>query len=217
MPFGADFREKADKDMPEKLRREGPAILTILIDYARKWYERGLPESETVNDTSAEYILDEDVVRQFIAEKCVRGDEEAVPRAELYQAFTTWLKSNKPPSAKGFKDKMLSRGYDCRRNGRMDGLTCFFGLRLLREGEEKPPEQADLFKNDPPMNRAETIKTDKLTKYTPISESSYTRSENRKLSEIPPKMVSLSVSVSGTENPQEDADVWGNPFDREGG
>jgi putative DNA primase/helicase len=217
VPFRADFRAQPDKDMPNKLRAEGPAILAILIDYARRWHERGLPESKAVTEASAEYILDEDVVRQFIAEKCVRGDGEAEPRAELYKAFTAWLKSNKPPSAKSFKDKMLSRGYDCKRNGKLDGLTCFFGLRLLREGEQKPPEQADLFAGEPALEQAGLTKTDELTEIPPFSESSYMRSEYRKVFEIPPKTVSSSVFASGEEKPPEQADFWTNPFDGEGG
>jgi putative DNA primase/helicase len=171
MPFQADFRVNGDPLMKEKLDAEGPAILTILIDYARKWYRDGLPVSETVEKYSADYILDEDAVRQFIAERCVKEDGASVQVIALYDAFKIWLKSSKPPSRKDFKDQLAERGYDCRKEARQNEnrlKSCFFGLRLLIKGEEKPPEQAELINHDPSMSQ---IPCSNVPKKTPISKS----------------------------------------------
>ena len=188
MPFRADFRINPDPRMKEKLDEEAPAILTVLIDYARKWYGNGLPASETVEQYSAEYILDEDVIRQFAAEKCVREEGASVQVTVLYDAFKAWLKSSKPPSRKDFKDRMAERGFDCRKEARANEnrlKSCFFGIRLLGKGEEKPPEQAELLTQDPALEQI-SGKCSNVPKFTPVWESSYTGSDNRKKVETTP-------------------------------
>ena len=135
IPFEADFRQNPDKHLLEKLLAEGPAILTILAEYARRWYEDGLPKSETIEVASREYLLDEDQVAQFIAEKCKVDSGARVERGELYEAFSSWL--GKPVSKKTFKERLVGKGFDLKKSGEGSTLnkTCFFGLRLLQEGE----------------------------------------------------------------------------------
>jgi P4 family phage/plasmid primase-like protien len=199
MPFLASFKDRPDRDMGAKLTAEAPAVLAILIEYARRWYRDGLPASDVITASSDEYILDEDAVRQFIAERCVRGDGEAVPRAVLYSAFTQWSGAARPPSAKSFKDKMLARGYQCRRETRAGPNrfeTCFFGLRLLREGEEKPPEQGELIIQGPSPDGApgaDVPECANVQKIPPILETfPYTRG-NEKFPKIPPKIAHLHI------------------------
>jgi putative DNA primase/helicase len=219
VPFAASFAAAPDKNMREKLRAEGPAILAILIEYARRWYGRGLPDCGIVKKASDEYLFDEDAVRQFVAEKCVRGDGESVPRADLYAAFCSWL-SGRPPSAKSFKDKMTARGYGCRKEGRRNEnyqKSCFFGLRILREGEEKPPEQEDLFKGGPEAAQNQDL-LPVLPEFTLFSNNFYMRNESKKVLENTPFFGSTGSSgePEATPPPPEDG-AWRNPFDGEEG
>jgi putative DNA primase/helicase len=41
IPFEVNFRENPDKGLPEKMLAEGPAILTVLAECARRWYKNG--------------------------------------------------------------------------------------------------------------------------------------------------------------------------------
>ena len=135
IPFKADFRQNPDKYLPEKLLAEGPAIITVLAEYAQRWYKNGLPKSETVEAASREYLLDEDQVAQFIAEKCKVESGARVERGELHEAFKSWL--GKDISKKTFKERLVGKGFDLSMSREKDTFNkrCFFGLRLLLEGE----------------------------------------------------------------------------------
>lgn len=99
IPFNATFRG-ADKDMGllDKLKSEGPAILTWMIQGAAKWYADGLAIPSSVRDASAEYLADHDDLGQWIAECCVRVEEAKA--SDLYASFAQWKKARgeNPPS-----------------------------------------------------------------------------------------------------------------------
>jgi putative DNA primase/helicase len=219
IPFVASFAANPDRNMREKLISEGPAILTILIDYARRWYERRLPDCYIVKKASTEYLFDEDAVRQFIAEKCVRGDGESVPRENLYTAFCSWL-SGKPPSAKSFKDKMAARGYECRKERSRNenyNKSCFFGLRLLREGEEKPPEQADLFKDGEEAGQIPEFASS-ASRNKPLFQQFSMRDDYSKVLQNTPFSGRTGRSEEQeAAGPSPEDDIWRNPFEGEEG
>jgi putative DNA primase/helicase len=136
IPFEADFRQNPDKRLLDKLLGEAPAILALLIEYARRWYKNGgFPKSETIEAASREYMLDEDQVAQFIAEKCQIDSGSRVTREELHEAFVSWL--GKPMSKKTLKERLVGKGFNLKKSGEEKTLNkmCFFGLRLLQEGE----------------------------------------------------------------------------------
>jgi putative DNA primase/helicase len=135
IPFEADFRQNPDKGLLDKLIAEGPAILTVLIEGAISWYKNGLPKSGTIEAASREYMFDEDQVTQFISEKCRVESRERIARDELHEAFISW--AGKPISKKIFKERLMGKGFTLKKSGEGKTLNkmCFFGLRLLEEGE----------------------------------------------------------------------------------
>jgi putative DNA primase/helicase len=213
MPFLASFKDSPDRGMPQKLLSEAPAVLAILIEYAGRWYrKKALPLSDTITATSDEYIMDEDAVKQFIAEKCVRGEGESVPKADLYDAFVKWSKANKPPSAKSFKDKMLARGYTCKKENRNNpnrNLSCFFGLRLLREGEEKPPEQGELVIQDPALEQEIAPVCANAPEKGPVLLKPSICAYSEKFSKIPLQIGTLEHSQNSEDLPPRERD-WEN-------
>src|SRR5690606_30389342 len=56
VPFDKPFEEeKRDKNIKEKLKKEHPAILRILVDYCLHWQKEGLVQSDAMKETLNEY------------------------------------------------------------------------------------------------------------------------------------------------------------------
>jgi putative DNA primase/helicase len=138
LPYEASFKANPDKNMRKKLHAECPAILTILIEYARRWYEYGMPECPTVRQASREYIVDADIIASFIAERCFVGPGEMILKEQLLEAYNAWNDTGRKITKKAFKDAMASHGHKEIQAGRGEirGKRCFEGIRLLRKDED---------------------------------------------------------------------------------
>jgi len=133
VPFEADFTKAPDKDLPEKLLAEAPAILAVLIGCAGRYYgKKELPESETIRNASRAYMLDEDVIAQFIAEKCEVKDGAFTPRDEMEKAVNDFL-GEKSMSKKAIKERFEANGFNIKQSGKGEnrGKKGFDGIRLL--------------------------------------------------------------------------------------
>jgi len=134
IPFEADFRKNPNKDLLDELHEELPAILTILIEAAGRWYKEGLPECTIVKDASREYMKDEDLIEQFFDEKCKTDDSTArVEGKILLDKFSEYC--GKKVNKKTFKEGMESKGFKIVQfgNGGMRGKRGYEGICLLSE------------------------------------------------------------------------------------
>ena len=131
IPFDADFKPKPDKHLPEKLLCEASVILTVLIERAGVWYEKGLPESPTVASKTREYILNEDELAEFITDKCTIGEKLRVDRVTMFDTFKNWSVNEKLKKGQ-FYEMMEAKGYKARQSGEEStkGKWCFFGIGL---------------------------------------------------------------------------------------
>jgi putative DNA primase/helicase len=137
LPFDADFKENPDKHLPEKLLAEAPAILALLIEYARRYYKNGcLPKSETVKEASREYMLDEDTIEQFIAERCKTEEKAFTPQDEMEKAIRDYV--GKHLTRKTIKERLEAKGFKFKQTGKtgIAGKRGFSGIRLLTELEK---------------------------------------------------------------------------------
>jgi len=110
IPF--DFiAEKQDRDLPEKLIGEAPAVLAWIIEGARRWYAQGMPDSETVNTASAGYQSEEDSIGPFLAERTKPAG--TVHRTTLYKSYSAWAEDQgeRPMTVKRFNAALRERGY----------------------------------------------------------------------------------------------------------
>lgn len=92
IPFSRVFREREqDHELTHKLSQELPGILNWLISGALDWKDNGLdPTPKKVIDATLLYRSENDRLADFIAERCVVGDDYADRASTLFQGYRLW-------------------------------------------------------------------------------------------------------------------------------
>jgi putative DNA primase/helicase len=84
---------RQDKQLQQKLAAEREGILKWLVDGCLAWQHHGLTTPKKVTDATRTYCESEDLVTQFIQDRCVLGSKDyRVRSTRLYVAFKEWLK-----------------------------------------------------------------------------------------------------------------------------
>jgi P4 family phage/plasmid primase-like protien len=78
---------RPDRDLPEKLKPEWPAILSWAIRGCLEWQRVGLAPPPAVVEATAEYFAEEDAVGRWVEERC-RCDANAT--ATTHDLFADW-------------------------------------------------------------------------------------------------------------------------------
>jgi putative DNA primase/helicase len=82
---------KADPELLEKLKQEAPGILAWLVRGCFAWrQEKDLKPPESVRAATRQYQKDEDIIGQFIDERCIIGQGKEVKAGDLYAAYKQW-------------------------------------------------------------------------------------------------------------------------------
>lgn len=113
-PFINKFsKEKKDKDMPEKLRKESDKVLGWMIKGALKWQKEGLIMPECLENTIASYRKNSDVVEKFIDDECIISKNFTISTKTLYTNYCLWTKYTNEFKHKEskFKEEMVKKGY----------------------------------------------------------------------------------------------------------
>ena len=121
IPFTVYFPpERRDKHLQEKLLTEGPQILAWAIEGARQWLERGLEVPASVSAASTEYLDDEDIIGQFLADETADDPDGFATTSSLHQRFRQWCDTqglHNSGTVRTLQKEIASRGYrDARRN-----------------------------------------------------------------------------------------------------
>ena len=124
-----------DPDLSIKLRAEAAGILNWALAGLREWLDggggvKGLAIPNAVKAATAGYQADEDVLGQFIDERCVIDATAKVGKAELYDAFTAWSLANGrkfPQSGHWLSRQLGDRGFKPE-----PGRRFTLGLKLAR-------------------------------------------------------------------------------------
>lgn len=118
-----------DLELEATLRAEWPGILRWMMDGCLDWRQHGLVRPEVVRDTTDEYFEAQDLLAQWLAERCeVKATAEAASAA-LYRDWLAWSKARGEDAGthKAFSAS-LERRYPKERT--RTGVV-FQGLRLL--------------------------------------------------------------------------------------
>jgi len=97
IPFEVNIpKEKVDKNLRYKLRKELPQILNWAVQGCLKWQREGIQEPKVVLDAVQEYKQEMDLLAGFI-EQCVSIDydcEDKVMASDLFRIYSRWAKEN---------------------------------------------------------------------------------------------------------------------------
>lgn len=132
--------ETPDQDLTTKLREEWPAILTWAIDGCLDWQENRLVRPAVVEEATADYFAQQDVLGAWIAEALDvdhGNDLRFETTAALFQSWKDHATAAGEPvgTRRAFSDKLKSRGFELRRRNVVRG---FMGVRLKQAAINEP-------------------------------------------------------------------------------
>jgi P4 family phage/plasmid primase-like protien len=124
---------RADPMMREKLRRELPGVLNWIVAGAAEWFRDGLGTCKAVEAATAEYLSSEDIVGQFVDERCMRDVTAKEKAAALFAAYTAWAEARKerPMTQTTFGARLGDMGFD---KDKSHGVKVYRGIGL-RSGD----------------------------------------------------------------------------------
>lgn len=113
VPFLASFKDNPDLSLSEKLEAEWPQILSWAIEGAVKWYQDGLKIPAAILEASNLYLEAEDLIGNFLEDRCVDEPGGYTSIAKLYEVFVEWCKYEGHPqwSRKAFAKAVVEKGY----------------------------------------------------------------------------------------------------------
>jgi len=138
IPWTQRITEKEkDKDLPEKLREEWPAILNWMVVGCIEWIDQGLKPPDSVTKATEKYFEEEDSLLAWVADCCVEGKTHTELFAVLYQSWQEWASKHGEDagSSKSFSQALESHGFDRFSTGHSKTVA-FKGL-WIRPPEEK--------------------------------------------------------------------------------
>jgi len=139
VPFGVAFvdnpegpnEKPRDPHLSEKLAEEAPGILAWMLQGHLEWRERGLDPPAVVLAATSEYRADEDLIGQFIEERCWVQSLDQVKASNLYGAYKAWCEDmgHRPVSGNKFGRRLRERGFDAFK----EGTIHYIGIRLKND------------------------------------------------------------------------------------
>lgn len=153
LPFEQSFLNRKDPGMKGKLMLEAPGILAWMVQGAQLFQRDGLGSCKTVDDATAAYRSESDLLGSFVAERCIAQTEDAdlrVDMSELYEAWTDHCRGlginrawTRPTLEKNLKERGLLKLDDMQkvRKQKSNGKVYVFGLAL--DADESQRESSD--------------------------------------------------------------------------
>ena len=120
-----------DRELPEKLRAELPGVLAWIVRGCLEWQREGLRAPEEVHQATRAYRAEMDVLAAFLADCCLRGEDEEAFAGELWGAWKRWCEETgeQAGSQKRFGGRLAERGFLNHRDSKT-GRKVWSGLSL---------------------------------------------------------------------------------------
>ena len=136
--------EQVDRHFRDKmLSEEGPQIMSWILEGAVNWHSSGLTLPESIEQATKEYLADEDVIGEWIVERCEQRVGAEMSRPHAHKNYKDWCqqKDVRAWSSKSFAAALEKRGYGKRRTNSDRFIT---GLALKQVeprsgGQGEPP------------------------------------------------------------------------------
>jgi len=129
--------EKQDRELAEKIKSaESAGLLRWIVDGAVQWQKQGLNPPDVVREQTAAYRAAEDVIGQFLEERCVRLKAASVRAAALYSTFKSWCSDTGANVVRmnDFSAELQARGFERKRDSR-GAAYHGIGLHALEDEE----------------------------------------------------------------------------------
>ncbi len=134
IPFTVTIpKPERDKELAEKLRDEGPAILNWALEGCLEWRRRGLDPPRVVREATKDYLSEEDAVGRWLDDRCEFEGRYHTSSQDLYASWKEWAESAGEfvVSQKRLAQALIDRGFAQKRMP--GGRSGFLGLRLRGE------------------------------------------------------------------------------------
>jgi putative DNA primase/helicase len=112
IPFSTTIPEETRRPLSEVMdmfSAEMSGILTWAVTGCLMWQKIGLEIVEAVKDATAEYHTEQDLVQQFLDEKCEMHSEYSILKSELYAAWRDWCEDAGEIGARKRSKRWLTR------------------------------------------------------------------------------------------------------------
>jgi putative DNA primase/helicase len=136
--------EERDPQLADKLKAEWPGILAWMIEGCLQWQRVGLAPPASVTEATEDYLEAQDVLGEFLQEKCVVDQRAVTQSSDLFAAWKGFceLRGEKPGHQRRFNDALEQKGF---RREKQESAKVFCRLRLKtqdeRDAEEKQRQQ----------------------------------------------------------------------------
>jgi putative DNA primase/helicase len=125
-----------DRDLEEKLKAEGPAILGWMIEGCFTWQRHGLAVPRSIMAATSSFFERQDVLGQWIEECCRVGPDLQATVGELFCSWSEYLKAQgePAPTSRAFAQDMRRKGFQPAKSG---AQRRYRGLALLSVDNER--------------------------------------------------------------------------------
>jgi putative DNA primase/helicase len=105
-----------DPELPDKLKKEWPAILRWAIHGCLEWQLNGLTRPAVVTEATSEYFESQDLVSQWLEERCETDPSKScfATSAELYENWRKYAEAagEHPGNRKSFSEALEKHGFE---------------------------------------------------------------------------------------------------------
>jgi putative DNA primase/helicase len=110
---------RQNKRLPEELKAEAEGILAWLMRGCLEWQRDGLKIPTQVQLATSAYQDEQDVIRDFIEQRCVVADDYKIKAADLYAAFKEHVEAGGEDamSKRKFGEAMTAKGFERTKSG----------------------------------------------------------------------------------------------------
>lgn len=107
-------KDKVDRTLPDKLRKEGSGILNRMLEGLLDRTENGLVEPDAVTAATDKYREQSDQLGRFLSECTKPAKDTRARSSELFGLFTAWCKATGSGEwqSQGFARAMEDRGFE---------------------------------------------------------------------------------------------------------
>lgn len=148
IPFTVTISDtECDPDLAMKLEKEITGIFSWAVRGCLEWQKEGLGETQEVRQATEAYRVEQDVLGEFMEDKCFLKPSVFVPKSELYQVYKKWTEDNNQPiiSQRNFRGKIMERGITEGRDT-SGNIRIWWGITL--KGKEQVEQEKLILSSD---------------------------------------------------------------------